>query len=248
MNILTRNQFFLIFLILFVTFLILKSKSSDKIPIKYDQGAQLINDLNEKNSNINSLILNGDNKKLKYHIAYKKPDQFLLSVEGQRGREIEVGFDNLYFWFYIKNFDSKNLYFCDKSKLDQTRIKPILRPEILIDLLGLNAIDPSKFIFFSKNDKIEAKEKKLGFIRIVILDVKENNIIEQSYYYENDLFLSVKIQSFFNFEGNNIPKSILINFKEERLFIPVEIKSKQINTEFKIEMPSDYNKINLVDY
>lgn len=249
MTIFNRYQFVIIFLIfLFIFFVFqLKTKNINKIE-KFDQISSIIEEINNNNANFQSIVCKESKKGFDFEIRYKSPESFLLIVEGKRGKELEIGFNESDYWFYFRKFDPKNLYFCEKQKLDKTRLKTILYPQILNDLLCLNLIDMSKFKFSYKNGTIVATEEKNGFVHVVLLDIEKKAVIEQLYYEENQLVLKVKVDSFSNYKNLNIPKNISINFYKEGIFISIEIQQINESKNFSIKMPLTTNKINLIDY
>lgn len=235
-------------LFLFILFFILlKNQKKIEITPNLEKLTNLIEGINSRNRQITSVLSTSEVsfKKTRSKLYYKKPSQFLLVAQSKKGKELEIGFNNIHYWFWIKNFDPKNLYYCKIEQVNRTNLKTILYPQVLSDLLGINELDMSNFDFVEINGNIIGTEYKCGLKHVIIFD--NEKIIQQEYYENEKIIIRVKVKSFFEYNGTKIPKDINLEFQQEGISLNLEIKPEEINKEISIEIPSDLSKIEL-DY
>lgn len=243
----TKKCIILILFLFILFFILLKNQKKIEIRPNLEKLTNLIESVNSKNRQITSVLSSSEAsfKKIKSRLYYKKPDQFLLVMQSKKGKELEIGFNNVYYWFWIKTFDPKNLYYCKIEQVNRTNLKPILYPQVLSDLLGINELNMSNFDFVETNGTIKGTEYKCGLKHVIIFD--NEKIIEQEYYEKEKIILRVKVKSFSDYNGTKIPKDINLEFHQEGISLNLEIKPEEINKEISIEIPSGLSKIEL-DY
>jgi hypothetical protein len=83
---------------------------------------------------------------LRTTVAFQRPRNFRLSAGTAFGTELDLGSNDLYFWFWVKRGEPPAMFWC---RHDQYAANPAARqtlpiqPDWLIEALGVTSIDPA---------------------------------------------------------------------------------------------------------
>lgn len=236
------NKNYLIIFIILLNFLLI-IKKIDKISPKnepFPRGrifldCDLINNKNKKINSIYSKIrikqglffING-------FIAYEKSNNFRMIANSFLGKEIDVGSNDEYFWFWSNSLRPKALYYCKHKELYNSRLRDIFYPEILRSFLGIDEI---------KEQKINIQKETLE--KITIFD--KEKITGHRLFRNQILVVSADVVEFQKIEDVVLPKKININFLEENIQLEWILDEIQINKfDYKDwKMPDYKEKINI---
>ena len=165
-----------------------------------------------------------------------------MSVPGK----LEVGSDQKVIWFWSDSMVPKSLYFCDKEKIKQSRLKKIFYPNNLWCLFCVQELPLEKALLSS--DSIEIREVEEGIEKVTLIN--NNGISEYLFYENNILILDIKVINYQKVENFNVPKEIYIKWILEEISLNVTLKNVKINN-FRFEdwnMPNYKSKVDLSTY
>jgi hypothetical protein len=211
------KKFLLINIILFTCFLLIINKKET-------------NEFVEINENIKKIQANIEIKQglffAKGFIAYEKENNFKMICYSFLGKEIEIGSNKDFFWFWTRK--ENILYYCKQGKINTTRLRKMFYPEILKSFLG---IDENYIII--NNDL-----KKISILQ-------DKKIISHKLYQNDNLILQCDVVDFYG----NLPRKIKLNWIEENIKQEWILSNIKINSDFSDwEFPDYKNKINLENY
>lgn len=196
-----------------------------------------INKKNQKIKNIEAdLVIKQGFFSLNGFIIYEKQELFMMSASSFFRKELEVGSNENYFWFWTKNEDI--LYFCKHEDVEKTRLKVIFYPKVIKTFLGIDEF----FDFQIFENKVI---QKLPNNLIKVSTLKDNILVRHELYHNDNLILTCEIIEFYE----DLPKKIKINWLEENINQEWILKNIKVNkSNCKYEMPNYKNRINLKDY
>jgi len=249
------KKFLIILFFLFFIFLLLNNKKEKYFhPIgERIESPDILNNLNSKLINIKKIYCDLQIKQgigsIKGFIAYEKPNNFKMIGSSIFSKELEIGSNNNYFWFYIRTMKPKGLYYCDLKSIEKTRLRKIFYPSLLNSFIGINQITNKNL--FKTEDYYYLKEQinigKDSYSKITI--IKNDKIIGYKFCNNDKILLEVEIIEFQNIKGLYLPQKIKINWIEESIKQEWTLSKIEINSNYnEWEMPNYKNKINLIDY
>lgn len=220
---------------------------------------QILINLNEKNKKIQSfsskLIVESQGIKLNSMIVYEKPSNFRMISNSFAGKELDVGSNFDFFWFWSKRMKPQALFYAKHQDFNRTRLRTPFNPAWIIQILGTGDIPEcetylykGKLVFVEKminnSQKIIFRMRMIDLDKMVcvghfIFDEKMNPII------------SAEIQSFYLVDDVYLPKKINIFWYEENVRSVWTFEQPVINTAISTsmwQMPNYEPKINLKDY
>ena len=214
----TVISLFLIILATAATLYFLTPDSFDAIPSYLPQQIILnqpirksnpeIERINQKNLQIKTFSCQVDieiPRKITFHmvgsINYEKDKKFRMVAESRMGKEIDIGSNQNYFWFWSKRMQPPNLYYASYDHLMQTSLKTPFNPLWMMESLGLNEIILKNKSFYRYGNYLIAKETKLStqrepVVQLILVDPNKNVIIGNYLYKEGKLIASTEITSF----------------------------------------------------
>lgn len=254
------NRFLILIFFIFSLFLLntLKNNNNNSEKIKKPIGNEInsdpiINKINDNSKNINKI-----QSKIKIQqgifsiygfIAFEKPNNFSMVCNSILGKELEIGSNKDYFWFFSRNMKPKALYYCFAGDVEKTRLRKIFYPSLLKEFLCIHEINNKKLKI--NKDFIYSEEKiNLGqqvFDKITI--IKNNKIIGYLLFENDKMIIKIEILEFQKIDKKILPKKIKIEWIEENIEQEWILSETQINSNFSSWSMPDYKiKINLVDY
>lgn len=241
----------IIFLLLLLLIKFQKKENLKPITLNPVQNTQVIDEINKNNSKINKikadLTIEISMIRSKGFIAYEKENKFELVCNSFLGKELEIGSNDNFFWFWSKSFDAKTLFYADLDRLNDTRLRKIFYPNIIKSFIGIDEIKQAEV--FKDNEKFHIIEKiKISnelFKKITI--VENYKIISHQLLDSNGkLILQADVIEFQ--KSSNLPKIIKVNWIEENINQKWIISKPIFDFEKEWQMPDYKNKINLINY
>lgn len=236
-------KFFIILLLSTIIVFYAYKNTNVKNQLKNADFTEIVKSINEKNSKIKSTycpeikigFLN------KSSLFCEKNGDLLFVTYIYGTKEAMIGCEKNNYWFWIRSFDKKSIYFCKKSNLNKTNLNPIMNPEIISSMGWMREINP--------NSKIEYSEKgllcefKKDLIKIII-EFDSEKIISQKIFIDERLILTMEGKEYNYFSNHLMPTKIKAFWHEENiketLYIDQWILNKKINT----SEPKNFNRIN----
>lgn len=221
-------------LIIFALTLIVVLIKPDKGP-KIADIKELIQKINEENKEIYSISCNLSARYADFYWFYEKPNKVYFLTQVFKKDQAIVSSDGEIYWFWIKDFDSKHVYYCDLDKLQNTRVKSPLQPNLIKSLIFVDQIPLEAKII---DDEILFEQD--GYSRVI--KIEDMKITEQHWLLEGKSILSIYT------EHDNLPKRLRIIWHEEKQQIIVEVKKISTNPESPSQIMPKLEKINLENY
>lgn len=162
---------------------------------------------------------NGVNAKLMYD---KKNNQFQFVAFSGLGKEMDIGTNKDFFWFWSRRYDSK-LYYSEKTNINKCNLKPQFNPNFLVKVIG---IEPIKDVIQTNSGIIAFQELDKMVYVCNINQNPTNHIL----YNNNKAIAFARILSVQAVGEYIVPKQVELNFPEEKLLINWTFKNIQINT------------------
>ena len=217
--------------VLFIAIIISLLKPAKKTNNLHDT-LDIIQKINLKNSKITSASSELVGNTAEFYWFYEKPNKVYFVTKFLKKEQAIASSDGKTYWFWIKSFDPKSVYYCDLDKIELTRVKSPLKPDLIKSLIFIDEIPKTAKV---NNDEISFKD---GFY-LRIIKIGKENIKEQHWFENNEKLLSAYYQD----------ECIKINWYEENKQISVFVKNLKINPKHEPDqqMP-DLKKINLEDY
>jgi len=223
-----------ILLIVFIILILMALNKPSKQPTILD-AKDFIQKINEKNKEIHSISCDLSSKYANFYWFYEKPNKIYFLTRAFKKDQAIVSSDGETYWFWIKDFDPKHVYYCDLDKLKDTRVKNPLQPDfikslIFVDQIPLDAKVVGEKILFDQG----------GYSRVFKLE--ETKIKEQHWLLGGKPILSVYT------EYDSGPKYLKIIWHEEKQQIYVEVIKINTNIEIPSQAMPKLKKINLYNY
>jgi len=230
----------IIIFLFFITFCILVTKKPySKIPAPHQKtNSQLIESIDEINENIekiNSLcfkkvkvkLTKGLTFKAKANLSFKKDKNLRINVENFLGKVMEIGSNEEIFWFWSKYW-GKDYYFSNHQDLEKVNLKTFLHPDWLLESMGLKKINTKNVDFIKNNLGIIENKKNISVV--TFFDNKENIVSKKCLYENNKMVASVEYKNYTSLNNIKIPKTLVVSWYEENIFMEWEIQEIEINS------------------
>lgn len=148
----------------------------------------------------------------KSSLFYDKGGDLLFSTWFLGFKEAAVACKGDTYWFWIRSFDKKSFYFCDRGKLDSTDLRPLMKPEV-ISLIGwIGEISPSSPP--KRSPRGFCAETRKGFATITT-EFDETRILSQSFSSGGVPIVTMTGEDYKRFSGLNMPTIISVAWHEE---------------------------------
>lgn len=204
--------------------------------------------LNKRNSSAKSVLC----PSIKAGIAsnsslfYRKNDKIAVSNWFLGLREAVVVCDESEYCFWIRSFDAKSIYFCERDKLERTTLRPIMRPEVMIMAAWIGEIgspqeiqpSPAGFVARTRRGSMD-----------VLVEFDHEKILAQSATIGGVSIVTLEGGDFADFSGLIMPKRIRVTWHEEKISGEFFVDKWIINAEDPMfSPPKGLKRINLEDY
>ena len=241
-----RTLLTIIVLLLFFAILAVCNKEKQKIVIPPSKIEELIRSINENNAKVRSISYPEIScSRVNSTLFYEKPSRIQITSNFLGSKESEIFSDENTFWFWLKSFDPKSVYFCEREKIHLTRVINPLRPELLVRLVCLDEI-PSDAKLVPLEGYCELVVQEETYLRKLVL---KDRVTRQTFYKDGEEVFLVDFVSVQNVDGIIVPKQIKLSWKKENISMTMDMGTPLINTNVPpIKMPYGLKKINLEGY
>jgi hypothetical protein len=229
---------------------------SPSFPIAENEATQIIKEINIKNSKIKNFFCSNveisiDNIpfKLQALLIYEKKLNFRMLVRSFVGKELDIGSNKNYFWFWSKRMVPSGLYYAKHKDLYKTKLRTPFSPKWIMESLGFEEINnkvrvsKSGLYLIIEEDRISSMNTRVTKKTLVNI---ESRMIVGHYLYENNrLISSAEVKE----SRNNMPYSIRVIWHEENIGISLKLNDPGINNKINSShwiMPDYRNKINMI--
>jgi hypothetical protein len=224
----------------------MKSNQEKPLPAQVKITAdEAVNNLNGMNSKVRNIFCPTIRMNLmsESSLFCNKQGDFLLQTWFLGRKEASIACKKDKYWFWIRSFNKDSLYFCDSRNIQETRLRPMMRPEIIRLLCWISEIDPSCKI--EKSGHAFVAESKSGQMTI-LTEFDGEKILSQSVAFKGEKIVTMKGGDYIKSSGPNLPKKIRIDWHEEKRSEEFFIKSWTVNCEDQeISEPEGLLRINL---
>lgn len=223
-------------------------------PSKAHEIYDIVKEINKENEKIKSLYVakmpislqqNGINAKAYGELAMQKDKRFRLKItHSLTGKEMDIGSNDEFFWFWSKRMDPPFLHFAKHEDLEKTMLRTALNPEWFIESINVNKIDLVDIKITNFKEFIGIYQSKLSATGepvtvLILINPVEKKVKGRYLYNENDkMIASTEYQE----------EKILIIWYEEGIILNWDLSSARknvgIDPSFWI-MPNMKNKINM---
>jgi hypothetical protein len=207
----------LLFLLIFI------NKKHNHLPMNFAE--------NEKIHNISCKLDSSFIFRNQGELFYDKNNNFRFILNLNKDKQIDIGSNNKFYWFFYKPF-SKKLHYWERNSYSDVIYE--FHPDFLKQIMDLNFNPRINFLII--NQEIIKK----------IVEEKNKKIFYFFYNEKNECVISFEIIEFQNIENYLVPKKI--NIKSKKLGnLSIEIKDVKINNKINNlvwEMPK-INSINI---
>lgn len=264
----TKLNFFIVFLLTLLFFIFESNKSVIKKPINKSDLTQTMKDFpnnnvetiltnfNQKNSLIHNLTMQitiRDNfRSLNSSVFYEKPQKIRMYTYSILGLEGDIGSNDNLFWFWSKRYQPSALFYSKHEDIDKTRLKYQYKPNFLIDNLSVNQLNVENSSLFLSDNKLKIinKDKEFTIVKVLnidklcleTLDINKNN--KQIYSFTIEKYQKI-------YDDFYYPQIIKVKIYDEDLtcywYLDKPVFNQIIDDKHWI-LPNIKPQINLIDY
>lgn len=207
----------------------------------------IVKEINARNDKIRSVYVADVDIRLQRRMtvkatgemAFEKPKRFRLKVWHRlTGKEVDVGSNDQYFWFWSKRMDPPALHYARHEDLSKTMLKMPLNPTWMVESLNVGHIEMSNVEvgqFKGYWAVFQARKSAIGEpVTLMTLVDPQRKIIVGRYLYnqQGKMVVSTETQGFYtDRSGAVIPQHILIIWYEEGVVMEWNLNNPQINTD-----------------
>lgn len=240
-------NYFKFFIILLLTIFVViciherKDNKNKLIDLNY---SKVIKSINDKNSKIRSIYC--PEIKIgffsKSSLFCRKNGDLLFVVYVYGTKETMIGCKENNYWFWMRSFDKKSIYFCEKTNLNKTNLNPIMNPEVISMMGWMSEIDSGLPIFTSNKGLLCELKKDSSKI---IIEFDSEKIISQKIFIEEKLILTMEGKKYDYFSGHLMPIEIKAFLHEENIEQKIHIDNWILNyDDINTSEPKSFKRIN----
>jgi hypothetical protein len=150
------------------------------------------------------------------HLYYEKPRNFDVKL-WVRDKELELGSNDRYFWFWSKRMDPPAIFYCKHEDASKSRLRPVFYPAWIIESLGVDEISlkDAQVTLTDQYCKITHIRKNLK--KTTLINRKEKTVVGHYLHDNEKLLASSEVLEFCSFHGFIFPKKIRIIWHEENV-------------------------------
>jgi hypothetical protein len=221
---------------------------------------EIIKTINDKNAKIKSIYVadmpirlqqGRVTAKVSGELAMEKDKNFRLKVTHKiTGKEMDIGSNNQYFWFWSKRMTPPSLHYAKHEDLNKTMLRTALNPNWMMESLSVgnistDNIEVAKFKGFWA--VIQARTGNMGepVTVMTLIDPTQKVVVGRYLYNQNGrMIASTEYQDF----SGSVPRKILIIWYEEAIILDWDLSGSQINVGISPAfwaMPDMRNKIDM---
>lgn len=225
---------------------------------------KILSSINEKKSlirriKVNSLVVNNKIGVLNINssgfLTYEKDKNFRFVLNSIFGKEVDIGSNSTYFWYWSKRSTDKSLFFSSYEDIKNTRLKDPVNPLILKSILFIDNLPiENTQIYESENyffieweiESINDNEKMLCCMKIDKKTYQPHNMTLKNS--KNKLISEIIVQNVFKYKDSYLAQKIKVNWPDENIEMTWILKDIEINNSISSsywKMPNHDHKINI---
>lgn len=197
----------------------------------------IISEINARNSKIKTVYVPDITIKVKQNritnivhgeLALEKDRNFRLKVtHSLTGKEMDVGSNQDFFWFWSKRMSPPALYYSSHANIDSTNLRTALNPGWMMESIGVNPINTENITVAKYKDFWAVIREKNDSTTMTLIDPVLKVVVGRYLYNtQGKMLISTEYQGYFN----NIPKKVLIIWYEEGIALDWELSGIKTNS------------------
>jgi hypothetical protein len=194
----------------------------------------------------------GHRYRLNGTLYYEKPQNFRMEISSIMGKEVDVGSNDTFFWYWSKRDQNNGLHFATHADLDRTRLKTPFNPMFLRSTLGIEELSAEncKIIESPKDYMIVYQRQNTSGepINFAVFVSKSQKRID-GYLVSNKEGKSIAACEIQQYSGH-IPTKILYSWYEENRTMLMQLNNPRLNVAISKNMwmmPNYTPKINMAE-
>lgn len=196
----------------------------------------IIHQINEQNNQIQTFICDDVTIKISGFrvsgfLAFEKSQRFRFTIESFFSKELDIGSNDNYFWIWSK--ESNLLRYVRHDQIFRSKLKTPLNPEWLIQSINLGTIEEKNLEIkkIGEDYHLHETKKSQNGEQIQCVTVINKNLIVGHFLYNSQkkLIASSQILSFQKSKNILFPKTILVNWPEEKIQLEWTLNNPKIN-------------------
>jgi hypothetical protein len=221
---------------------------------------EIIKAINLKNSHIDSIFVKNmpitlEQNKIKIRangeLAMEKEKNFRLEINHKiSGKEMDIGSNETWFWFWSKRMNPPYLNFAKHEDLDKTFLRTAINPNWMLESMNIGPINIENIQFYKFKEFYSIIQNRISIMgepvtAMILIDPQMKVVVGRYLYNETGkIIASTEYKNF----GADIARNILIIWYEEGIVLDWDLKDAVINKKIDSvywEMPNMKNKIDL---
>lgn len=221
---------------------------------------QIIEEINARNAIIDSLYLQAASIKMQQNklsvnvsgqLAMQKQKYLRLIVWHRlSGKEMDIGSNDSYFWFWSKRMNPPILHYAKHEDLNKTMLRTALNPNWLMESLNVQEISTENIEILKYKDYWAIVQPRLGIsgeqVRCMILIDPVQKVVLGRYLYnaKERMIACAEYQDFENY----LPRKMQMIWHEENIVLNWDLTCLKVNTQINPSfwmMPNIKNKIDM---
>lgn len=192
--------------------------------------------------------------KIRGKIALQKPKHFRLELSSILGKELDVGSNDINFWYWSNRDKEQGLHYAPHTESLKTGLRTPFNPKWLMNSIGANAIDTKNATVDIYNGyyRVTHADKDINGRDVIVclLIDQQKKIVMGRYLYNQaqQLIASSETKEIQYVDGYPAPKVLTMVWQEEHVYLNWYFSSPRLNKPINPDkwlMP-DYNpKINI---
>jgi hypothetical protein len=201
-----------------------------------------INSVNKKNDKIRNIIYENIELcvaekivvRVRGFLAFEKDKKLRLVTSSFSGKEIDIGSNDDYFWFWSRRMKPPALYYASQGNITNTRLKTPFHPVWLMETLSIGKVDllETNIVRQGKYWAVtQPRTSILGssIIKITMIDPEKLTIVGHYIYESGRLVVSTEIIDFYPIQNYWFPKKVRTIWLEEGVRVDWSLGPPQIN-------------------
>lgn len=231
----------------------------------YEMNSQirkLVDSINDENFKIRTLSYENfkiDIKDMVFsaraNLSYEKENNFRMTSSSIAGKELDIGMNKEYFWFWSRRTNPQKLYYAKNEEASKTRLRSPFNPVWLKSCTGINEIDKKDVQTGREGDFVYVRkiiQTSEGIVKkTILIDPRIKKVIGNYLHKMNgEIIVSNEILKFKEANGFLIPSKIKTIWHEENFVMEWSIKKIEVNSEINknnFSMPKNIEKINMAE-
>lgn len=221
---------------------------------------EVIKEINNRNAEINSVYLQAATIKMQQNklsinvsgqLAMQKDKYFRLVIWHRlTGKEMDLGSNANYFWFWSKRMNPPFLHYAKHEDLNKTRLRTALNPNWLMESLNIQEISTENVEILKMKDYWAIVQPRLGILgekvqSMTLIDSVQKVILGRYLYNSNEQMIACA--EYQDFE-NHLPRKMQMIWHEENIVLNWDLTCLKVNTQINPSfwiMPNTKNKIDM---